>query len=357
MEMKDERLSKLADILADHSLKIKRGENVVIRTHYLAKPLIDAFYKKSVDLGANVFVHVIMEDHKKYFMENAGEEQLRSMNDLYSGIYEKADAVLSIEAPENVKLLSGVVPEKNVAFNKAIAPVIRTITDKRWVLTNYPTHAFAQEADMSLEEYEDFLFDAALVDYKKMDADMDRITERFDAGSKVRLVGRDTDLTFDIQGRKGTKCSGQNNIPDGEVFYAPITNSVNGYIYYEFPAIRYGNQVDAVRLEFKDGKVVNAKADKNEIFLNKILDTDEGARYIGEFGIGMNYGIRRFIKNILFDEKIGGTIHLAAGNAYEGSGGDNKSAIHWDMIKELRDCGEIYLDDKLVQKNGIFVFE
>lgn len=357
MEMKDGRLSKLADVLADHSLEIKCGENVVIRSHYQAQPLIDAFYKKSIDKGANVFVHVIMDAHKKYFMENACKEQLDSMNTIYEGIYERADAVLCIEAPENIKSLSGVSPEKNVAYNKALAPVLRTITAKRWVLTNYPTHAFAQEADMSLEEYEDFLFDAALVDYKKMDAEMDSVLKRFDSASKVRIVGRDTDLTFDIQGRNGTKCSGQNNIPDGEVYYAPITNSVNGYIYYEFPAIRYGNQVDAVRLEFKDGKVVNAKADKNEIFLNKILDTDEGARYIGEFGIGMNYEIRRFIKNILFDEKIGGTIHLAVGNAYDGSGGDNRSTIHWDMIKELRDCGEIYLDDKLVQKNGIFVFE
>ncbi len=355
--MRDERLSKLADVLADHSLEIKPGENVIIRSHYQAKPLIDAFYTKVTHVGANAFVHVIMDDHKKHYMENASEAQLESMNDSYGSIYDRADAVLCIEAPENVKYLAGVSPERIVAYNKALAPVLRTITDKRWVLTNYPTHAFAQEADMSLEEYEDFLFDAALVDYKKMDMEMNRVLERFDSASKVRIIGRDTDLTFDIQGRSGTKCSGQNNIPDGEVYYAPITNSVNGHIYYEFPVIRYGNQVDAARLEFKEGRVVSAKADKNETFLNKILDTDAGARYLGEFGIGMNYGITRFIKNILFDEKIGGTIHLAVGNAYEGSGGDNRSSIHWDMIKELRDCGEIYLDDILVQKNGVFLFE
>ncbi len=354
--MKDQRLSKLADVLLEHSLNVMPGENVVIRAGYLAKPLIDAFYKKAINKGANAFVHILVDDHKKYMMENASAKQLEDNNVLYEGIYKKADAVLVIEAPENTKHLSNVDPKKNMEYNKALSPVLREIMSKRWVLTNYPVEAFAQDACMSLEEYEDFLFDAVLVDYKKMDQEMDKIINVFDAADSIRVVGRDTDLTFSIQGRKGTKCSGQNNVPDGEVFYAPVTNSANGYIYYEFPAIRYGNQVDGVRLEFKDGKIVGARADANEQFLNQMLDTDEGSRYLGEFGIGLNYGIKKFIKNILFDEKIGGTIHLAAGNAYEGSGGDNRSTLHWDMIKELRDVGEIYADGKLVQKNGIYLF-
>lgn len=355
--MRDNRLDRLADVLLEHSLRIKQGENVVIRSNNLARPLIDEFYKKAVLKGANVFAHILIDEHKKFFMQNASEEQLKKVNLFYEDIYGKADAVLVIEAPENVKYLSGVLPKKNMEFNKALAPVLQGIMDKKWVMTNYPTEAFAQEADMSLEEYEDFLFDAVLVDYKKMDEDMDRVKKAFDAADTVRIVGRDTDLTFSVKGREGIKCSGQNNIPDGEVFYAPVTDSVNGHIYYEFPAIRYGSQVDGVRLEFKDGKAISAKADRNEDFLNQMLDTDEGARYIGEFGIGFNYGIKRFIKNILFDEKIGGTVHLAAGRAYEGSGGDNKSAIHWDMIKELRDMGEIYIDGKLVQKNGVYLFD
>jgi aminopeptidase len=234
--------------------------------------------------------------------------------------------------------------------------VLKKIMSKRWVLTNYPVESFAQDSCMSLEEYEEFLLDAVLVDYKKMDEDMDKIINIFDIANTIRIVGRETDLTFSIQGRKGTKCSGQNNVPDGEVYYAPVTDSASGHIYYEFPAIRYGNQVDGVRLEFKAGRIISAKADTNKEFLNQMLDTDEGARYLGEFGIGLNYGIKKFIKNILFDEKIGGTIHLAAGNAYEGSGGDNRSVLHWDMIKELRDCGEIYADGRLVQKNGIYFF-
>jgi aminopeptidase len=353
--MKDSRIGRLADVLLEHSLSIREGDNVVIRSGYLAKPLIDEFYKKVTDKGANAFTHILIDEHRKYLMENASAKQLEDSNALYAGIYEKADAVLVIEAPENTKYLSNVDPRKNMEYNKALSPVLKKVMGKRWVLTNYPVEAFAQDANMSLEEYADFLFDAVLVDYKQMDRDMDKIIDVFDKADSIRIVGRDTDLSFSIKGRKGTKCSGQNNIPDGEVFYAPVTDSANGFIYYEFPAIRYGNQVDGVRLEFKDGKIISAKADRNEKFLNQMLDTDEGARYLGEFGIGLNYGIKKFIRNILFDEKIGGTIHLAAGNAYEGSGGDNRSALHWDMIKELRDAGEIYADGKLVQKNGIYL--
>ncbi len=354
--MKDQRISRLADVLLEHSLNVKEGENLVIRSGYLAKPLIDEFYKKLINKGANAFVHILVDDHKKYLMENARAKQLENTNVLYEDIYKKADAVLVIEAPENTKYLSSVDPKKNMEYNKTLSPVLKEIMSKRWVLTNYPVEAFAQDACMSLEEYEDLLFDAVLVDYKKMDQEMDKIINLFNEANSIRIVGLDTDLTFSVQGRKGTKCSGQNNVPDGEVYYAPVTSSANGHIYYEFPAIRYGNQVDGVRLEFKDGKIVSAKADRNEQFLNQMLDTDEGSRYLGEFGIGLNYGIKKFIKNILFDEKIGGTIHLATGNAYEGSGGDNRSALHWDMIKELRNVGEIYADGKLVQKNGIYIF-
>lgn len=353
--MKDRRLGEFADMLLEHSLKVKEGENVVIRSGYLAKPLIDEFYRKAIDKGANVFVHILSDPQRKYFMENASEKQLKNISTIYEGIYDKADSVLVIEAPENTKHLSNVSPKNNMEYNKALSPLLKKIMNKRWVLTNYPVEAFAQDANMSLEEYEDFLFDAVLVDYEKMDQDMDKITKIFDDADLIRIIGNDTDLSFSIKGRKGTKCSGQNNVPDGEVYYAPVTDSAEGHIYYEFPAIRYGNQVDGVRLEFRDGKIVNARAGSNEKFLNQMLDTDEGARYLGEFGIGLNYGIKKFIKNILFDEKIGGTIHLAAGNAYEGSGGDNISVLHWDMIKELRTTGEIYADGKLVQKNGIYL--
>ncbi|MDF2520141.1 MAG: hypothetical protein K0R84_769 [Clostridia bacterium] len=355
--MKDVRVEKLASVLLNHSLKVKAGENLVIRAYYNAKPLVDEVYKQGIKAGLNVFTHVLISEHTKFFMENATEKQFENVNKFLEAAYEQADAFVVIEAPDNVKHLSKVSSEKNMRHNKAASPLIKKITNKRWVMTNFPTHSFAQEADMSLEEYEDMLFDATLVDYKQMDREMDKVVEIFDKAETIRIVGKDTDLTFSIKDRKGIKCSGANNIPDGEVFYAPVTNSANGHIYYEFPAIKYGIQVDGIRLEFKDGKVVKATADKNEEFLNKMLDSDEGARYLGEFGIGMNLGIQKFIKNILFDEKIGGTIHLAVGNAYEESGGDNRSVVHWDMIKELRVDGEIYADGKLVQKNGSFIYE
>jgi aminopeptidase len=353
--MKDLRCEKLASVLLNHSLKVKSGENLIIRSNYNGKPLVDELYRQAIKAGLNVFTHVLINEHSKLFMENATDEQFENANKFLEAAYEKADAFVVIEAPDNVKHLSKVDSDRNMKYNKAVSPLIRRITDKRWVMTNFPTHSFAQEADMSLEEYENMLFDATLVDYQQMDREMDKIIDIFDKAETVRIVGKDTDLTFSIKDRKGIKCSGANNIPDGEVFYAPVTDSANGHIYYEFPAIRYGVQVDGIRLEFKDGKVVKATADKNEEFLNKMLDTDAGARFLGEFGIGLNYGIQKFIKNILFDEKIGGTIHLAVGNAYEESGGENRSIIHWDMIKELRNGGEIYVDGRLVQKNGTFI--
>lgn len=355
--MKDIRVEKLASVLLNHSLKVKAGENLVIRSNYNGKPLVDEVYRQAIKAGLNIFIQAYPSEYNKFFMENATEEQFKNMNNFLEPIYDKADAFVVIESPDNVKNLSKVDSQKNMQYNKFASPLIKKITNKRWVMTNFPTHSFAQEAEMSLEEYEDMLFNATIVDYQKMDKEMDKIINIFDKAETVRIVGKDTDLTFSIKGRKGIKCSGANNIPDGEVFYAPVTNSANGHIYYEFPAIRYGVQVDGIRLEFKEGKVVKATADKNEEFLNKILDSDAGARYLGEFGIGLNYGITKFIKNILFDEKIGGTIHLAVGNAYEESGGDNRSVVHWDMIKELRVDGEIYADGKLVQKNGSFIYE
>lgn len=355
--MKDIRNEKLAAVLLHHSLKVKAGESLVIRSSYNGKLLADEVYKQAIKAGLNAYTQITLSEQTKFLMENGTQEQFENMNRFLEPLYEKADAFVVIEAPDNVKNLSKVDSDRNMRYSKVASLLSKEIMKKRWVMTNYPTHSFAQEADMSLEEYEDMLFDATLVDYQQMDKEMDKIINIFDKAEMVRIVGKDTDLTFSIKGRKGIKCSGSNNIPDGEVFYAPITNSANGHIYYEFPAIRYGVQVDGIRLEFKDGKIVKATADKNEEFLNKILDSDEGARFIGEFGIGLNYGIQKFIKNILFDEKIGGTIHLAAGNAYEESGGDNISVVHWDMIKELRVDGEIYADGKLVQKNGSFIYE
>jgi aminopeptidase len=205
---------------------------------------------------------------------------------------------------------------------------------------------------MSLEEFEDFAFDAMLIDYKKLSKQEEKIKKILDKGSKVRIIGKDTDISFSIKGRVGVKCAGERNIPDGEVMTAPVEKSTEGHIAYSYPAIYGGKEVSGVKLWFKKGKVVKATAEKNEKYLHAMLKTDKGASYLGELGIGMNYGIKRFIKQILFDEKIGGTIHLALGSAYKECKGTNESALHWDMILDLKKGGKLIVDGKVIQKNG-----
>jgi aminopeptidase len=209
---------------------------------------------------------------------------------------------------------------------------------------------------MSLEEYEDFVFSATNVDYAEMERSMKAVVERFDRASKVRIVGKETDLTVDIAGRKGVICAGTNNVPDGEIFYSPNHLLTEGRIYYDWPTVYNGREISGIRLVFEKGRVVQASAEKGEDALLAALDTDEGARYLGELGIGMNFGITRPTKDILFDEKIGGSVHLALGRAYEEAGGGNESLIHWDMVKNLKDGGEIHLDGELVQKDGKWLF-
>ena len=353
--MKDSRLGKLAEIMVEKSLAVKSGDVVVIRGPYEARPLVDECFRAIIEKGATPFFDLIVHDHSRLLVDIGSDEQYEKLNEIKLNIYEKTDCSITIDAPLNTRNMASAKSERNVAFTKALSPCIRELTSKRWVLTNFPTQSLAQEAEMSIDEYWDMFFDAVLIDYDKLDKQMDKVLKTFDKGNDVRIIGKNTDLSFSIKGRPGTKCSGVCNIPDGEVYYAPVEDSINGIIYYDFPIVRYGVQVDNVQMEFQDGKVIAARSSNNEDFLNKILDTDPGARYIGEFGIGLNYGIKKYIKNILFDEKIGGTVHFAIGQAYEGSLGTNKSSIHWDMIKDLREDGEIYLDGVIVMKNGEWI--
>jgi aminopeptidase len=242
-------------------------------------------------------------------------------------------------------------------WSKTVNPVSEIILKKdNWVIVDYPTNALAQDAEMSLEEFEDFVFSATNVDWKKESRRQDKLKAILDKGKQVRIIGEDTDLTFSIKGRQGIKCCGHRNMPDGEVFIAPVETTTKGYVKYTYPAIKGGREVTGIKLWFEKGKVVKATAEKNEAYLNKMLQTDKGAKYLGEFGIGTNYNIKRFVKQILFDEKIGGTVHLALGRAYKEGGGKNQSAIHWDMIKDLKVGGEIWIDNRCIQKNGKFTF-
>lgn len=354
--MKDSRVEKLADILVNYSAKVKKGDTVLIRGDELGKPLILEVYRKVIEAGGNPLTSVSFDEMNKIFYDSASKEQLSHTSKIKLYEAKNCDAVIIVHAPANSKSLTTVSPAKMTMRSKANKPISEIIVNKkRWVLTNYPTQALAQDAEMSIEEYEDFLFNATNLDWVKVDREQERIKKVIDKGRTVRIVGKNTDLTFSIKGRKGIKCSGSSNMPDGEIFYAPVEDSANGHIYYEFPAIHGGKEVTGIHLGFEKGKVVKATAEKNEEYLFAMLDTDKGARYLGEFGIGTNYGIKRFTRDILFDEKIGGTVHLALGRSYKESGGKNDSAIHWDMIKELREDGALYLDGKRIQENGKFL--
>ncbi len=355
--MQDPRIEHLAGILVGHSVDVQSGETVLICSNELARPLVEAVYKEVLIKGAHPVLKINFSTLAPLYYQHAAEEQLDKLLEIEELIYKHAGVLINIDAPGNVKDLSTVDPERLTRRARAMQPIKELIiADKlRWVLCHYPTQALAQEAEMSLLEYEKFLFGATNIDWPEQSRFQDRIKKIFDAGSRVRIAGPGTDLEFSIAGREGIKCDGHRNMPDGEVFYAPVEDSAEGYITYDFPAIYYGKEVDGVYLEFSKGRVVKASAEKNQSFLEKVLDTDPGARYIGEFGIGVNYGITRFTKDILFDEKIGGTVHLALGSAYPESGGKNISAIHWDMIKDLRSGGTIRLDGEEVQKNGKFI--
>lgn len=354
--MKDPRIEKLADILVNHSTGVKPGETVLIGSTELGQPLVEVIYRKVLELGAFPRLKLTFSTLQPLYFASATDEQLDTLLEIEELDYQKAQALINIRAPGNTKELSGFDPSRMTRRSKATKPLQDWVVSGsvRWVVCNYPTQALAQEAEMSLFEYEDFVFGATNIDWSEQSRFQNKIKEAFDAGSEVRLLGPGSDLHFSIGGREGKKCDGQNNMPDGEVFYAPLEESAEGYITYDFPAIYYGQEVNNVYLEFKKGEVVKAAADKNQKLLEKVLETDEGSRRLGEFGIGVNYGIERFSKDILFDEKIGGTIHLALGNAYPEVGGKNQSAVHWDMIKDLRRGGTIHLDGKVVQENGQF---
>jgi aminopeptidase len=355
--MADPRVKKLASILVHHSLGVKKGETVLISaSSELAKPLVLEVFSELMRTGAHPMTSISFEETANIYYNLATRAQLTNFPKIKLYEANNIDCVVSIRATANKKALSNVDPGKVGQRSKVVRPISEIIVNKkRWILCNFPTNGLAQEADMSLTEYEDFVYSATNIDWTKARKKGVKLKRALDKASDVKIVGKDTDLSLSIKGRRSIPCFGERNMPDGEVFLSPVEDSAEGYIYYEMPAIYQGREVLGIRLRFKAGKVVEASADKNEKFLVSMLDTDKGARFLGELGIAVNYGIQKFSKDILFDEKIGGTVHLAVGRSYEEAGGKNISAIHWDMIKDLRKGGALYLDGKMVQKNGRFL--
>ena len=369
--MEDVRVERMAEIITGYSSKIKRGDLVGIRGSTAAAPLLRALYAECVRRGAYVSAEVSLPGLEEIFYEHATRRQLEFLSPVRKFEIENLDVVISILSETNTRRLSGADPKKQALVSKARQPVMETFMKRaaqhektgkgglRWTLTLFPTEAYAQDAEMGIREYEDFVFGACFANeeggikrWRAQDRYQARVI-RYLKGRKIVEIGAPgTDLRVGIAGRPFMNCSGHNNFPDGEVFTGPQENRIDGKIRYSFPACISGREVEGVELEFEKGEVVKATAEKNEAFLKSMIGMDDGAKRVGEFAFGLNAGIQRFTKNTLFDEKIGGTLHLALGKGYPQSGSRNNSALHWDMVCDLRDGGEVYVDGKLFSKDG-----
>jgi len=350
----DPRIEAYARLLVD-CIRAEPGWQVLVRSQPLARPLVEAISRELGRRGARSLVRLRFDPIGSAFVREAPLELLGTLSDIELHEIENADSYMAILAPENNREGTDVAAERLGLRQQALRdphePFLRD--EKPWVGCYYPTEAVAQDAGMALSAFEDFLFGAVLVDWEALRREMERIAERFDRAANVRIVGDGTDLTFSLDGRQGKVDAMEANMPGGEVFYCPVEDSAEGVITYsEYPACYLGHEVSGVRLRFEGGRIVDASATSDEEFLLGTLDTDDGARRLGEFGIGCNPGITRHMKNTLFDEKMEGTVHLAVGTGFPQIGGQNKSAIHWDMVKELRHGGRIELDGEVVQESG-----
>lgn len=352
----ERQIERLARILVGHSVKAKKGEIVRISCGEAARPLALAVFREVLRVGAHPLWNVAFDEAQRIFYEEASDAQIAHLppTKLYEA--KRIDADIVIAAPGNTRHLTHIPPRRLAERRKATKPISDIVLRRvRWVLTNFPTEALAQESDMALSEYERLYFRAVDQDWAAMVRMFARAKRILERTARVRIVGKETDLFFSIAGRKAIPCAGEYNMPDGEIFTAPVETSVEGTIFFEFPAVYGGREVSGVRLTFRKGRVVEARAEKNGSLLEEMLDADPGARCLGEFGIGANGGVSRFTRDILLDEKMGGTIHLAIGRSYPESGGRNDSAVHWDMIKDLRREGEVYLDGRPALRSG-FLF-
>lgn len=366
--MADIRIEKLAELLVNYSVAVRPNDKVAIMAPEIAAPLTKAIYAKVLQAGGHPLVVPRSMDTLELLYRYGTPEQLAYVHESQRLIVEKYDVRIVIIGEENTKVLSRVDPDKMVIYDKARTELTNIMMRRsasgelRWVLAPYPTNAYAQDADMSLGDYEDFLYKACMPDlsdpigyWQKIAAEQDRIVQWLKNRKTVHIIGPETDLKLSVAGRTFINCAGKFNVPDGEVFTGPVEDSAEGCVYFSYPAIESGREVAGIRLWFSRGKVVKATAEKNEEFLLRTLDTDAGARYLGEFAIGTNEGITQFTREILFDEKIGGSFHLALGAGYPETGSRNESAIHWDMVCDLRSGGEIRVDGELMYQNGKFV--
>ena len=365
--MSDARRKKLADILVNYSVEVKKGDWVVIMGDMVSEPLVNDVVEKTLLAGGNPEVIFNSEEISEIVLRTASDEQLKWVSPFMIKGVSEADIFISIQGARNTRYQSGTDPEKGKIRQLAQKDFREIFTQRassgelRWVGTQFPCYALAQEADMSLRDFEDFVYSATFADRDDPVAQWENVHREqayyidwLKGKERVEVRGPHVDLSLSIEGRSFINSDGKKNMPSGEIFTSPVEDSANGWIEFTYPAITRGREVEGIRLVFKDGKVTEASAAKNEAFLISMLDSDDGSRFLGEFAIGTNYGIQRFTKSILFDEKIGGTIHFAVGRGFPEAGSKNISSIHWDMICDMRQDSEILVDGELFYQNGKF---
>ncbi|MFX0083075.1 MAG: aminopeptidase [Candidatus Hodarchaeota archaeon] len=361
---------KLAHLVVNYSLHIKKGERVIIDSLAIAEELIRAIYVEVLKVGAHPYLEIEIEGINELFFKYASEEQLSYFDNASKLIYKEFDCLIWIRADYNTKRMSIIDPkiiakhrgsEKRKEFLKMLHE--RQIKGEfRWVSFPFPCNSFAQDANMDLLSYIDFVSKAMFLDkedpiqeWKNLERSLQKYVDYINKFDKIRVLGEDTDLEFSVKGRKWLSSCGHINLPDGEIYTGPIEDSVNGRIRFSYPGIHLGKEIENIYLEFKDGIVVSASAQKGEDLLNEILKI-ENANRMGEFAIGTNYGITQFTKNMMFDEKIGGTLHCALGDGFKNTGSKNESAIHWDLLKDMKVPGSrILADDAVVYEEGNWV--
>jgi aminopeptidase len=366
--LRDPRAENLAKILVGYSTKVGEGDTVVIDGESAAEPLLLAIYEETLKAGGNPILNVSIDGQAAAYFKHAGDAQLEWVSPFTEWVTDKADVRISVGASNNTRELSGVPPERQTRRQAATGKLMKRAMERsaegsfRWCYTLFPTGAYASEAEMSLADYEDFYFGACLADdgeplsaWKRASEECNRLSDWIEGHEEVRVTAPGTDIRLGIAGRKFIPCDGEHNMPDGEFFTGPVEDSVEGEVSFHLPAVIGGREVSGVRLRFEAGKVVDASAERGEEFLIQLLDTDEGARRLGELGIGTNYAIDRGTLEVLLDEKIGGTVHMAVGRSYPESGGVNESAVHTDLVCDLRKGGKIEVDGTVMQEDGKFV--
>ena len=352
--MVDTRWQQLADILVNYSTRVKKGDRVLITMMEVETfPLVRAVYAAAVEAGGLPFVEFQSAYLERDLMKLGSGEQIDWVNEMQTTGMEWADVYVGLRGARNPGEFFDIDAGTLSAHKKSMGRISAMRTElTRWVLVRVPNESFAQQASTSLDEMMNFFFNATIRNWEKEAARWREINKVFQAAETVRITGHRTDITFSTKDRLYVVADGHMNMPDGEIFTAPVDDSAEGHIYFEFPGVYMGQLVNGIDLEFHNGQVVKAKAEGNEELLHKLLEMDEGSRRLGEFGVGLNFGIDRFAYDILYDEKIGGTIHLALGRAYPECNGINQSALHWDIIKDLRQEGQIHLDGEVIFERG-----